>query len=418
MVAFMCGRIDLSGADWPQFRGPAGDGVAAVASAPLTWSKNVNIVWRTELPRPCNGSPIVVAGDVFVAGPEDSKGVGRSLYCFDRKTGERRWTKTVEFGKAMPTHKTNPHCSSTPAADSVTKRVVIWHGSAGLHCYDFDGREIWKRDLGEFRHMWGYGGSPIIHEGKVILHCGPGERVFTTAIDLEDGSTIWETDEAFVGGDAERSAEGHYRGGWSTPIVRMIDGVKTVICSLPTRVVGLDIGTGQVRWFCGGLKGRRGELCYTSPVMGNDNICLSIGGYQGPSIAFRAGGEGDITASRRGWRAEKNPQSIGSGVFYEGYFYVPGAGPANIRCIDPSDGSVKWSNPAGKKNFWGSIVRVGEHCYVTNQAGTTVVFGPSPNGYEATASNSLEEPCNTTPAVAGGHIFIRTDKALYCIGED
>jgi outer membrane protein assembly factor BamB len=411
------GFVSALAGDWPEFRGPENDGVAASETAPLTWSQKENVVWRTELPRPGNGSPIVVADHVFLAGSEDSKGLGRSLYCFDRATGESRWTKTIDFGKAMPTHKTNPHGSSTPAADGASKRVIVWHASAGLFCYDFDGNEIWKRDLGEFRHMWGHGGSPIIHDGKVILHCGPGERVFTTAIDLKDGSTVWETSENFDGGNAERNRAGHYRGGWSTPIVVKFDGVDTVICSMPTRVLGLDFATGRERWFCQGLEGKKGDLCYTSPVMGYGGLCLSLGGFGGPSIAFRVGGEGDITDSRRRWRSEKNPQSIGSGIFFDGHFYVPGAGPANLRCLDPKDGSVKWSDPAGKGNFWGSIVRVGKRGYVINQAGTTIVFEPSPGGYKQLASNHLGESCNTTPAVADGQIFIRTDKALYCIGK-
>jgi outer membrane protein assembly factor BamB len=403
----------LDAADWPQFLGPRVDGVAEDVETPVKWDAGTNVVWRAELSRPSNGSPIVAGGNVFVVGAEDSKGTRRSLYCFAKDSGEQRWVRTVEFDKAMPTHKTNPHCSSTPASDG--RRVVVWHASAGLFCYDNEGKEVWKRDLGEFRHMWGYGGSPIIHEGKVLLHCGPGARVFVTALELETGKTLWEADEKFDGGTAERSAGGHYRGGWSTPFVRPIDGVETVICSLPTRVVGYDLASGDALWHCDGLKSARGELCYMNPIMGDGDLCYVIGGYGGPSIAFRAGGKGDITASRRVWRSEKNPQSIGTGIFYEGYFYVPSDG-GGIRCIDPKDGSVKWQDPAGKRPFWGSMVRVGKRCYVTNRDGATLVFEPSPKGFVKIAENKLGEACDATPAVVGGQIFIRTDEALYCIG--
>jgi len=404
--------------DWPQFLGPNVDGVA-VGDAPTEWSREKSVAWRTELPQEGNGSPIVVGDRVFIACTEDSKGTRRSLYCFDRKSGDQKWVKTVDFGKSMPTHKTNPHCSSTPAADAGTKRVVVWHASAGLYCYDFTGEQIWKRDLGEFRHHWGYGGSPVISGGKVFLHCGPGERVFVTAINLADGKTVWEQDEKFVGGNAERSEEGHFRGGWGTPVIATVEGKKIVVSGMPTRVVGYDPEDGKVQWFCDGLKGKRGELCYTNPVLGDGGICYVVGGYQGPSVAFIMGGAGDLTETKRVWRSEKNPQSIGTGIFYEGYFYMPGAGPAGIRCIDPKDGSVKWEDQAGKKNFWGSIVRLGDRAYVINQEGETIVFKPSPDGYEQIASNALGEGCNTTPAIAGGQIFIRTDKALYCIsGSD
>ncbi len=93
----------------------------------------------------------------------------------------------------METHKTNPFGSTTPAADG--ERVVVWHSSAGLYWYDFEGKELWKRDLGEFQHMWGYGSSPILHNGKIFLNCAPGANVFMTAIALDTGKTLWKTDE-------------------------------------------------------------------------------------------------------------------------------------------------------------------------------------------------------------------------------
>src|SRR5205814_1603553 len=95
------------------------------------------------LPRPGNGSPIVSGGLVFVTCAEDEKGHERSLYCFDRKSGEKRWAKTVTYDRDDPTHETNLYCGSTPTAKDA--RVVVWHGSAGLHCYDFEGKEIWKK---------------------------------------------------------------------------------------------------------------------------------------------------------------------------------------------------------------------------------------------------------------------------------
>ena len=121
---------------------------------------------------------------MLVTSAEDKEGRRRSLYCFDAASGRQLWVRTVAIDKTMPTHETNPYGGSTPVSDG--RRVVVWHASAGLHCYDLDGKEIWSRDLGEFRHMWGYGSSPILHQGRVILHTGPGKRVFVTAIELDE----------------------------------------------------------------------------------------------------------------------------------------------------------------------------------------------------------------------------------------
>jgi outer membrane protein assembly factor BamB len=184
----------LAAGDWPSFRGPTGLGTSSEAKAPLAWSAGKNVKWKVALPRPAGSSPVVSAGRVYVAGAADAEGRKRTLHCFDRKDGKELWVRTVDFPKDDPTHETNPYGGTTPAAEG--KRVVVWHSSAGLHCYDVDGKELWKRDLGEFRHMWGYGSSPVIRGGRVFLNTGPGvKRVFATALDLETGKTLWETEE-------------------------------------------------------------------------------------------------------------------------------------------------------------------------------------------------------------------------------
>ena len=189
-IAFLCLSVVVSADDWPSFRGPAGDGLSKEKSAPVKWGPKKNVKWKVSLPRPSNGSPIVSNGRVFLTCAEDKGGKQRSLYCFDRKDGKKLWSRTVTFGEVMPTHKKNPYCGTTPVSDG--KRVVVWHASAGLYCYDFKGKELWKRDLGEFRHKWGYGTSPILHEGNVILNTGPGKKVFVTSIRLSDGKTNWD----------------------------------------------------------------------------------------------------------------------------------------------------------------------------------------------------------------------------------
>ena len=145
--------LTVRAGDWPQFRGPLGNGVAQEYKAPLHWGPTNNVRWKATLPGPGNSSPIVSHGRVFVTCAEDS-GKKRNLYCFDRRTGKQLWMQTVEFPIVEPTHQSNPYCGSTPVADGA--RVVVWHGSPGVFCYDFDGKELWKKDLGEVRNEWGY----------------------------------------------------------------------------------------------------------------------------------------------------------------------------------------------------------------------------------------------------------------------
>lgn len=395
---------------WPSFRGPSGNGISTARNVPVSWSSDNNIKWRAELPAPGDSSPIVSADRVFVTCAED-QGRKRSLFCFDRATGQQLWVQTIEFDKVMPTHKTNPYCASSPLA--VGNRVVVWHGSAGLFCYDRRGNELWKRDLGEFRHMWGYASSPVFHKDRIILNCGPGKRTFLTAIELTSGETLWQTDEP-IEGNGDRNENGKYSGSWSTPVIARIGGKDQIICSLTTRVNAYDPDTGEIIWSCDGLRGPKGDLAYSSPVLAGET-CVVLGGFHGPAFGFKPGGSGNITETARLWRVERNPQSIGSGIFIGKHVYVPDAGPGTLRCIEPKTGEVVWQERMPGGNAWGSIVYAAGRAYVTCQNGDTVVFAPHPDGYRELAVNSLGEPSNSTPAVADGQIFVRTSKALYRI---
>jgi len=400
----------VNSADWPAFRGPNGDGISQAAQLLKVWDAQTNIKWKAKLPEVGNGSPIVSNGRLFVACAKN-KGQKRGLYCFDRFTGEQLWVQEVKYSKVMPTHKTNNYCGGTPVANG--ERVVVWHGSAGLYCYDFTGRELWKRDLGEFRHVWGYGSSPVLYDGKVILHAGPGKEVFMIALDLKSGKTVWRTDEP-ISGDGERNENDKYMGSWSTPVIAKVNDKKLIVCSMSTRVNAYAPESGKIVWSCSGLRGKKGDLAYTSPVIADD-ICVAMGGFNGPAIGFKMAGQGDITDSRL-WRVtRKIPQRIGSGVYLDGYVYMANASGSLIQCIEPKTGVVRWSERTKSASFWGSLVYADGHCYVTDQRGTTVVFQPNPDKCDVVSLNPLEEQSNSTPAISDGQIFIRTFKHLYCI---
>src|SRR6185295_19575034 len=143
----------------------------------------------------------------------------------------------------------NPHCGSSPCADG--ERVVVWHSSAGLHCYDFDGKPLWSLDLGKFAHMWGYGSSPILHGDRVVLNAGPGPRTFLVSVDKKTGKEAWRSEEP-----GAKSSE--WVGSWCTPRVVAVDGKERLLMAWPGAVKAYDPASGAVVWSCGGL----GKLVY------------------------------------------------------------------------------------------------------------------------------------------------------------
>jgi outer membrane protein assembly factor BamB len=400
--------------DWPAFRGPGGRGVSSETDVPTEWGRDKNIKWSIKLPDRGNGSPIVSGGRIFLASASKD-GRERSLLCFDRKDGRQIWSRSVEFNEVEATHETNPYGAVTPATDG--RRVVVWHGSAGIFCYDIEGELVWSRDLGKFHHIWGYASSPIIHEGKVFQLCGPGERQFLVALSLDSGEMLWEVPEP--GGSA--SDKGAYIGSWATPVILDLGGREQVVCGLPTRVISCDPDTGEILWYVSGVAGERHHLMYTTPLFGATQG-VALGGFGGPAIGFTLGGSGDMTEKHQLWRdvgKPKNPQRIGSGLLLGDVFYIANAdNPGSIECRDVATGRQRWEVARTNDGaHWASLLLVDGKLYATGQKGVTRVFAANPDKYEEIAVNDLGEQTNATPAISDGEVFIRTWEKLYCIAD-
>jgi outer membrane protein assembly factor BamB len=399
--------------NWPAWRGPEGTGVAPEKNLPLHWSTNENIRWKTPLPERGNSTPIVWKDRVFITQSVESR---RTLMCFDRADGKLLWQEgPTHPGKEM-SHETNPQSSSSPVTDS--ERVIAWFGSAGLYCYDFQGKEIWHRDLGEQRHIWGYGSSPILYHDLCILNFGPGTRTFLIAVEKKTGKTVWQIDEP--GGDSGENKPGESKpawiGSWSTPIMIKAAGREELVLSWPKRVVAFDPKSGKELWTCSGLN----ALAYTSPLYDKKKeIVVAMGGFGGMSLAVKAGGSGDVTETRRLWHHPKTKQRIGSGVIHDGYIYILND-PGVAECFELETGKLVWEErlkgPASRSDNWSSMVLTDGKLYAVNQGGDAFVLKASPK-FEVLATNSLGEPTIGSMAVSDGQIFIRTYQSLCCIGE-
>lgn len=315
------------------------------------------------------------------------------------------------------------------------ERIVVWYGSAGLHCYDMDGNQQWSRDLGKQRHMWGYAASPVLSGDLCILSFGPGMREFLIAVDRRTGETRWQLDALDIEAEAELvtqgsggSAEGKeqaadspgkraeiLRGSWSTPLITSSGGRQELIVSHPHRITSYDPATGKPLWTCRGL----GPLVYTSPIAG-DGVLVAMSGYHGASMAVRLGGNGDVTETHRMWHIPRGKLWLGSGIVHNEYvFTVDMRGIA--YCINAEDGKTVWEQRlkgGGEKGsgIWSSPLMSGDRIYLLNKAGKTFVYRAG-SQFELIAQNSLEEPTNSSIVASGGNLYIRTHKALWCIGE-
>lgn len=394
--------------DWPQWRGPGGMGVSDETGLTTQWDQQKNVTWKVKLPAAGNSTPIIIGERIFITQAEN-KGAIRSVICFDRTEGKELWKQSIAFEGKEPTHDGNPFCSASPVSDGEV--VVAWHGSAGLYAYDLQGKELWRKDLGLFEHIWGNAGSPIILGDQVILSAGPGLRHLLVSLHRKTGEVQWSHEQI----DAQSKEVGQFKGTWSTPIVQKIGEKDQLILNMPRKLCGFDPATGKLIWWCEGLS----DLQYASPIVGN-GVVVAMSGYQGPAIGMRLpgpGDAGDLTATHRLWRHEKTTQRVGSGVIVGEHAYIMNESGV-VNCIHTKTGEQLWGRGerAGTGTTWSAMVHADGNLWVCNMKGETVVIKAQPK-LEVVAVNPLREMIRASMAISDGQIFVRTYGHLYCIGS-
>ena len=392
--------LQIRADNWPAWRGPTGQGICEETELPLKWSASKNVRWKLPLPAPGNSTPIAWGKLIFLTQATNS-GAGRWTWCVNRDDGKIAWKKKVAYAGSEPTHATNPHCSASPVTDG--ERVIVSHGSAGLFCYDLSGKELWRRDLGEFRHIWGNANSPVIYGDSCIINCGPGVRTHLLCLDKKTGKETWKI--PIPGGHEGTGGRESWTGSWSTPLVLG----KKLLVSYPGRLIAFEATSGKELWSCSGL----GKLVYTSPLA-REGVAVSMSGFMGPPLAVRLGGKGEVTESRRLWRQERSQQRIGSGVIHQGHIYIHND-PGVLECIKLKTGETVWKNRLAGKS-WSSVVLSGDRLYTADDGGSCFVVQASPS-FKVLARNELGERIRASIAVSDGALFIRSYKHLWCISK-
>jgi outer membrane protein assembly factor BamB len=397
--------------NWPAWRGPTGQGFCEEKDVLLTWSDKENVKWKIDLEHQGNSTPVIWGDKIFLT-QANTDGHQRSLLCLNRADGKQIWRQDVEYAEKERNWNPNWYANASPATDG--KRVVVSFASAGMYCYDMDGKELWKRtDLGgTWEHAFGSGASPVLYGDLAILWVGPNEkgRNYLLAVNKASGETVWEKDQTY--------------GSWSTPLITRVNSqdqlllgyskdVKNAPIDKTGFLYGFDPASGEELWRCQGLS----SYVYTSPLFGN-GVAVQMSGYGGSAIAVRLGGSGDISANRL-WEHPKNTQRVGSGMIVGNHAYIMDENGVP-KCYELESGEEVWKveKRPGGGNTWGSMVHADGRLYVLMREGATLVFDANPK-YELLATNELGrgEQTNSSLAISNGDIFIRTFKNLWCIGK-
>lgn len=413
-LCVVCATV-MQAANWPSWRGPNQDNTSSESKFPLEWNATKNRKWRVALPEAGNSSPIVWGNRVFLTQAVND-GKHRSVMCFDRASGQILWQKGVDFEAQDPRHKTNPHCAATPVTDG--ERVVASFASAGIVSYDFQGRELWRTDLGPQRHEWGQGSSPVIHGDLVIVYHGPGPNSALYALDKQTGAKKWRVElkeshplERFDGFKGQTNGA---IGTFATPLIVSASGRNEIVLPVANRVRSWSPETGKELWSCDGMN----PLVYSSPTFGEGRI-VAMGGFFGSVIYVKPGGNGDVTANRLAYTQRMTKHCIGSPIIKDGHVYLS-VTDGFVQCYDLTTAKLLWEErlkaTGADPATWASMVLAGDRLYIPNRSGDTIVLRAAPK-FEVLATNPVGELSNSTLAFSDGDVFLRTHEALWCIGE-
>ena len=458
LVAFAC---LASATEWTRFRGPNGSGVADEGALPVVFGPDSNVVWETELP-PGKSSPILTDSKVFLTAHQGGELLTIAL---DRSTGRELWRRAAPSRRLERMHRLNDEAAPTPVTDG--SNVYAFFGGYGLVAYDGEGIELWTLPLGPFTNYHGMGASPILADGKLFLVCDQDLESYLIAVDPANGEVLWKRQRP----DSVHS--------FSTPVIHDAGaGSPEIIVPGSYRMTGYDL-FGRERWRLDGLTYQvksgpvvAGDRLYFSgwAVGGEPAVRLALPPFaemrdrfdsngdseltrreipedwlpgnwemhdrnkngtmdardwahyrarrisENSCLAIRLGGRGDVTETHLLWRHQKSLPEVASPILYRGVLYLVRNG-GIVTALEPASGRVLKQGRLREalEGFYSSPVAGDGKVYMVSDAGKAVVLEAG-SEWKVLQTNDLKEDVYATPAIAEGHLLIRTKGRLYCFG--
>ena len=381
---------------WARWRGPSGQGIVAGTGYVDKWSATQNVKWKTPVPGAGNSSPIVWRDRVLLTTSYDQGG-RLSMLAFDRATGKQLWETFAPQGRNVRVHRKNGYASATPSTDG--ERVYVSLGARGLLAVDMSGKVVWHQDVGQINNYHGPAGSALLYKDRLILYQDSQGSAFIAAYEARTGKQLWRT---------SRNASV----GWGTPVVIRVDGHDEVIVNGQNRVCAYNPDTGVELWNCAGPT----VEVIPTPVVGHGLVFCSSG-RQGPTLAIRPGGRGDVTSSHVAWSTPRGSPFVPSPVIAGDLLYVVNDMQSIATCFEAKSGETMWQSRLGearREGFSASPVFVDGKVFFTNDDGETFVLKAG-RTFQQLHVNNIGARMLASPALVDGTWYMRTDGHLLAI---
>jgi outer membrane protein assembly factor BamB len=390
--------------DWPQFRGPDGQGHSSAKNLPVEWGPKKNVAWKQEIPGEGWSSPVVIGKRIYLTSAVAREGGSRDyslrLLCLDADTGEVVWNEEVfpQAGDTSPRiHTKNSHASPTPVINQ--DRIYVHFAHQGTACFDLDGKPAWKNRDVKYEPVHGGGGSPAIAGGKLVYSVDGAENARIVALHCDSGKLAWQT---------PRGVKRLKTFAFATPLVIGVGGQSQIICPAAGMVGAYAPASGEEIW----RVEYDGYSVIPRPVFGHGLVFISTSFDLPTVLAIRPDGSGNVTDTHVAWRLRRAAPHSASMLLVEDELYMVSDGGV-ATCVDAKTGKNHWQERLGG-GFSASLLYGDGKIYFQNEegAGTVIEAGKE---FKQLAKNELGERTLASYAVVESDLLIRTDKHLYRI---
>lgn len=389
--------------DWPQFRGPTGQGLSTDQRLPLEWTSTNNVAWKQSIPGKGWSSPCYVDGRLYLTTADSPAGGGLNLraLCLDAASGGILWNTEVfalDGSKAGRIHGKNSQASPTPLIEG--DRVYVHFGHHGTACLDRRGKVVWRNDALPYPPVHGGGGSAIIVEDALVFSCDGASDPFLVALNKHDGKVLWKV---------PRPTHAKKQFSFTTPLAITVKGRTQIISPGSGVVCAYAPEDGRELWR---VRYGEGYSVIPRPVFAHGLVFVSSGFDAPKAFAIRPDGAGDVTDTHIAWSTTKGAPNTPSMLAVGDELYmVSDAGVAT--CLDARTGQVHW-NERVSGPCSASPIHAGGRIYIQDEEGVGTVIKAGKQ-FEKLATNPLGERTLASYAVGPGALFIRGEKHLFCI---
>lgn len=409
--------------DWPQWRGPFFNGATDEQDVPASWSQTEGIAWVSPLPGPSGATPVISKGRVFVT--STVKGTADFVaICLDAKSGKFLWQKTV--GSDSRKYPRNNLASPSPVADG--NSVFFLYGEGTLVGFDYEGNQLWSRgiekEFGNLALQFGYSSSPFLYDGKLLItvirrdtpYRDPPANApldsFLLALDPKTGRDLWKHVRRTNTFDEGMET-------YSTPVPLVRDGKAELLLTGGDFVTAHDPANGQELWRFEYWRDKvRDSRIIPSLVTGQGLVFGTRHKHNGVFALEPPTGEGD--AGKILWEFDEAAPDCSTPLYYDGRLYVfDGLRRKTVTCLDPRTGKAFWQGRIGGRDpWWSSPTAAGGKLYAISEAGEVVVLQAGGDEFKILFQTQIAEPdIQSSIAISGGRLFIRTAQHLYCVGK-